>query len=136
MLSKLNYNIWERLEPAEEDLLQRSHSSGLSEILDEDPQRWITVNEEDAGLSEEHIVFRGFVNAKIGGKLQRIRTTGTPYLLLVSGKEGESEPIVTLINQTGSLCLSKDCKSLHTLHVLLTYCFHSFNCRRHINARR
>ena len=37
-----------------------------------------------------------------------MKTKGAPYMLLLSTKEGESEPKVTLCNQSGTLCLQRD----------------------------
>lgn len=95
---RINYNLWERCEPG---LVQ---SSGVV-----DPQRWIRIHAEDAGHSDEILMFRGFVNARIGHK-QRTKSTGAPYLLIVSGRIGDSEPTVTLCNQSGSLYLSRHCE--------------------------
>ena len=97
-----NYNIWELLQPEEETYAQEDLLPGLEN------GRWITVEPDDAGEEDEQVLFRTFVNAAIGGKRHRMRSKGAPYMLLLSTKEGESEPKVTLCNQSGTLCLTRD----------------------------
>ena len=97
-----NYNIWELLQPEEETYDQ----DDLLPCLENG--RWITVEQDDAGEEDEQVLFRTFVNAAIGGKRHRMRSKGAPYMLLLSTKEGESEPKVTLCNQSGTLCLTRD----------------------------
>ena len=100
-----NLDIWEVLQP-EENL------ENNSDFFDgQKNARWITVEPEDAGDEEEKVLFRTFVNAGIGGKKFRMRTKGAPYMLLLSTRDGESEPKVTICNQSGTLCLQRDCKS-------------------------
>lgn len=74
-----------------------------------DTARWIAVNQDDAGSETEKVLYRTFVNAGIGGKKFRMRTKGAPYLLLLATREGESEPKIILCNQSGTLCLQRDC---------------------------
>lgn len=73
--------------------------------------RWITVDQDDAGAEEEKVLYRTFVNAGIGGKKLRMRTKSAPYMLLLATREAESEPQIILCNQSGSLCLQRDCTS-------------------------
>ena len=97
-----NYNIWELLQPEEETYDQEDLLPALEN------GRWVTVEQDDAGEEDEQVLFRTFVNAAIGGKRHRMRSKGAPYMLLLSTKEGESEPKVTLCNQSGTLCLTRD----------------------------
>ena len=97
-----NYNIWELLQPEEETYDDEDLLPGLEN------GRWITVEQDDAGEEDEQVLFRTYVNAAIGGKRYRMRSKGAPYMLLLSTKEGESEPKVTLCNQSGTLCLTRD----------------------------
>lgn len=99
-----NLNVWEFLQPEEETYDQDDLLPGLEN------GRWITVDQADAGEEDEKVLFRTFVNAEIGGKRFRLRKKGAPYMLLLSTKEGESEPKVTICNQSGTLCLQRDCK--------------------------
>ena len=101
-LLRQNYDIWEVLQPEEETYDQEDLLPGLEN------GRWVTVEQDDAGEEDEQVLFRTFVNAAIGGKRQRIKSKGAPYMLLLSTKEGESEPKVTLCNQSGTLCLTRD----------------------------
>lgn len=73
--------------------------------------RWITLEQEDAGDESEKVLFRTFVNAAIGSRRVRFKSKGAPYMLILSTKDGESEPRVTLCNQSGTLCLTRACKS-------------------------
>ena len=100
-LLEQNYNIWELLQPEEE-------SYNDNALLGLENGRWITVEQDDAGDETERVLFRTFVNAAIGRKTHRMRSKGAPYLLLLSIKEGESEPKATLCNQSGTLCLTRD----------------------------
>ena len=100
-LLQQNSDIWERLQPEEE-------SYNDDALLGLENGRWITVEQDDAGDETEQVLFRTFVNAAVGRKTHRMRSKGAPYLLLLSIKEGESEPKVTFCNQSGTLCLTKD----------------------------
>ena len=97
-----NYNIWEFLQPEEETFDDDDLLPGLEN------DRWIAVEQNDAGEEDETVIFRTFVNAAIGGKRSRVRSKGAPYMLLLSTKEGESEPKVTICNQSGTLGLTRD----------------------------
>ena len=97
-----NINIWELLQP-EEDIFDEN---GLQPELDN--QRWITVEREDAGEEGETVLYRSFVNAAIGSKRCRIKSRGAPYLLLLSTKDGESQPKVTICNQIGTISFTRD----------------------------
>ncbi|KAL8987411.1 MAG: hypothetical protein Q9169_008702, partial [Polycauliona sp. 2 TL-2023] len=96
-----NINIWELLQPEEEtfddDLLPGS-----------DNQRWVTVEKDDAGAEDETVLHRTFVNAAIGSKKYRIKSRGAPYMLVLSTKDGESQPKVTICNQSGTISLTRD----------------------------
>lgn len=99
-----NLAIWEPLQPEEASGHLSEFSFGLENA------RWIAVDQDDAGSEDERVLYRTFVNAGIGGKKLRIRTKGAPYMLLLATKEGESEPRIILCNQSGTLCLQRDCK--------------------------
>jgi hypothetical protein len=82
-----------------------------------EPGRWITCDTEDAGAEDERVLFRAFVNAAIGVRALRVRSKGAPYICVLWTKSGESEPKITLCNQSGcyseaiscSGCLRADC---------------------------
>ncbi|KAI9846413.1 MAG: hypothetical protein M1837_004004 [Sclerophora amabilis] len=101
-LLRQNLNIWELLQPEEESFEDENLMPGLEN------GRWITVEHEDAGEEDEHVLLRTFVNAEIGSKALRIKSRGAPYLLLLSVKEGESEPKVTITNQSGTFGMTRN----------------------------
>lgn len=102
---KQNCDIWEHLQPEEEKFDDDDFLLGMEN------GRWITVEQEDAGDESEQVLFRTFVNAAIGSRRVRFKSKGAPYMLILSTKEGESEPRVTLCNQSGTLSLTRACES-------------------------
>lgn len=101
--SAQDLNIWEPVQPEEA-------SESSLDFFGLENARWVAVNQEDSGSEEERVLCRIFVNAGIGSKKFRIRSRGAPYMLLLATKDGESEPKIILCNQSGSLCLQRDCK--------------------------
>lgn len=87
-----------------------------------DHARWITVEDADAGLEAEgeHVLFRTFVNAAIGSAECRNRSMGAPYLLVLWGKDGESECKASICNQTGVVHLSRNLTGRDLLGVDIT----------------
>lgn len=75
-----------------------------------DDGRWITVEIDDAGEEDEKVLFRTFVNARIGSRRYRTRSKGAPYMLLLYTKKGESEIQVTMSSQSGNCGLNMSCK--------------------------
>lgn len=107
-MSAQDLDIWEPVQPEEA-------SQSSLDFFGFENARWVAVNQEDSGSEEERVLYRIFVNAGIGSKKFRIRTRGAPYMLLLATKDGESEPKIILCNQSGSLCLQRDCK-LHVFY--------------------
>lgn len=105
---KQNCDLWEHLQPEEEKFDDENFLLGMEN------GRWITLEQDDAGDESEKVLFRTFVNAAIGSRKVRSKSKGAPYLLILSTKDGESEPVVTLCNQSGTLCLTRVCKSHHS----------------------
>ena len=103
-LKHLECHVFEHEQPEEENQESDDLVFGL------DNSRWITVEQDDAGDYQEDVLFRTFVDAAIGGKTQRVRSRGAPYLLMLYSKEGESEMKVVLCNQKSTLCLSRNCE--------------------------
>ncbi|KAF8244449.1 hypothetical protein K440DRAFT_663480, partial [Wilcoxina mikolae CBS 423.85] len=99
-----NLRIWEQLQPMEEAF--ETQDIDLNPSLD--PGRWITCDAKDAGAEDERVLFRAFVNAAIGVRALRVRSRGAPYICVLWTKGGESEPKITLCNQSGSLNLCRD----------------------------
>ena len=79
-----NINIWELLQPEEEMFEEEDFLPG------QDNQRWITVDQADAGDEDETVLCRIFVNAAIGRKKYHIKIQGAPYMLSLSTKDDES----------------------------------------------
>ncbi|RAK77588.1 uncharacterized protein BO72DRAFT_428314 [Aspergillus fijiensis CBS 313.89] len=96
-----NQEILETIQPEES-------TGNINPILGLGDVRYTTVEIEDAGNEDEQVFFRTFVNAGIGSKKLRMRTKGAPYMLLLSTKEGHSEPKITICNQMGTFCLQRD----------------------------
>lgn len=104
-ISLHNLDIWESVQPDE------SCYNNEESLLSLENVRYITVELEDAGAEDECVILRAFVNAGIGGKKLRMRTKTAPYMLLLSTVQGESEPKITICNQSGTLCLQRDCET-------------------------
>ncbi|PLN80979.1 hypothetical protein BDW42DRAFT_169717 [Aspergillus taichungensis] len=97
-----NLDIWEPLQSGEAVENDGDSLLGLNNV------RWMTVEQEDAGDEEEKVILRTFVNAGIGSKKLRMRKKGAPYMLLLTTREGESEPKIAICNQSGTFCLQRD----------------------------
>lgn len=76
--------------------------------------RWIDVDQDNAGFETEKVVFRTFVNAQLGIKEHRSKSPTAPYLLLLWTTVGENDISLSLINQKGTLNLSRPL-SIHDL---------------------
>ncbi|KAL8775660.1 MAG: hypothetical protein Q9209_000156 [Squamulea sp. 1 TL-2023] len=70
-------------------------------------QRWITIDKDHGGFPEEHILFRSFVNAQVGQRHERSKSSNAPYVILLWTKIGESEIMVSLCNQRDTMNLSR-----------------------------
>ncbi|KAI4245369.1 MAG: hypothetical protein LQ352_006574 [Teloschistes flavicans] len=70
-------------------------------------QRWITIDKDHGGFPDERIHFRCFVNAQIGQRHERSKSSNAPYVILLWTKTGESEIAVSLCNQRDTLNLSR-----------------------------
>ncbi|KAL8691651.1 MAG: hypothetical protein Q9218_003172 [Villophora microphyllina] len=70
-------------------------------------QRWITIDKDHGGFPDEKILFRCFVNAQIGQRHERSKSSNAPYVILLWTKTGESEISVSLCNQRDTLNLSR-----------------------------
>ena len=109
-LTRHSLDIW-AIVPSVEDTFDDNVLPGLEN------GRWTTVELEDAGEEGEHVLYRTFVNAGVGPRSVRTKSRGAPYMLLLSIKAGESEPKVTLCNQSGTLALTRDCELPTIRHV-------------------
>ncbi|KAL8736061.1 MAG: hypothetical protein Q9181_002593 [Wetmoreana brouardii] len=70
-------------------------------------QRWITIDKDHGGFPDEKLLFRCFVNAQIGQRHERSKSSNAPYVILLWVKTGESEIAISLCNQRDTLNLSR-----------------------------
>ncbi|KAL8935897.1 MAG: hypothetical protein Q9211_004456 [Gyalolechia sp. 1 TL-2023] len=70
-------------------------------------QRWITIDKDHGGFADERVMFRCWVNAQIGQRHERSKSSNAPYVLLLWTQAGESEIFVSLCNQRDTLNLSR-----------------------------
>ncbi|KAB8346233.1 hypothetical protein FH972_023277 [Carpinus fangiana] len=95
----------ERIQPVEES---SAMPNGLDDL--DSPVRWITVDKDDGGRGQqEKVILRTFVNAQIGDKSIRRKSSAAPYMLVVWSQTGRSEIKVSIINQAGTVNL---CRSM------------------------
>ncbi|KAL9594835.1 MAG: hypothetical protein Q9219_006799 [cf. Caloplaca sp. 3 TL-2023] len=70
-------------------------------------QRWITIDKDHAGFADEKAIFRCWVNAQVGQRHERSKSSNAPYVVLLWTKAGESEIFVSLCNQRDTLNLCR-----------------------------
>lgn len=87
---------------------QRNAYDDVEPLPPRDHGLWITVEDDNAGEDNEKVLFRTFIDTTIGGKKRHVRSKGAPYMVILSAKHGESEPRVTLCNQSCSLGVTRD----------------------------
>lgn len=73
-----------------------------------DAQRWMEVDDDNAGFPHERIKFRTFVNAQLGSRNDRSKSSNAPYMLLLWTTANESDLLVSLCNQQGTVNLSRN----------------------------
>ncbi|EAW14338.1 uncharacterized protein ACLA_073740 [Aspergillus clavatus NRRL 1] len=92
----------------EQDLLEEFPSNNGTPFSSLERTHWVTVKLEDVGEEGEKALFRTFINATSTCKTTRRWTKDAPYMLLLSVKDGETEPRITICNQSGTLCLQRN----------------------------
>ncbi|KAL8968963.1 MAG: hypothetical protein Q9197_004590 [Variospora fuerteventurae] len=82
---------------------------GVPQAMDDltTAHRWITVDKDHGGFEHERFLFRCWVNAQIGQRDERSKSSNAPYVIILWTKLGESEIFVSLINQKDTLNLSR-----------------------------
>ena len=102
------------IQPIEEQI-------SIPEALDSlnNPHRWLTPDQINAGDEKETCLLRTFVNAQLGPKHLRIKSQTAPYMFLLWSEDGKSEIHMSLFNQTATVNLTRivtadDCKLLLT----------------------
>ena len=69
--------------------------------------RWMEIDQDNAGLLHERVKYRTFVNAQIGSRNDRLKSSSAPYMLLLWTTAEESDLMVSLCNQRGTVNLSR-----------------------------
>ncbi|KAH0608349.1 uncharacterized protein H6S33_001483 [Morchella sextelata] len=98
-LDPASFAIWERIAHEELDT-----GSIFEHALDS--HRWITIKDEHAGSDNEEVLYRSFVQAQIGCRAMRLLVEDTDYLLVLVVPSEQTEPIMVLSNQAGTMNLS------------------------------
>ncbi|KAI9652018.1 MAG: hypothetical protein M1831_007259 [Alyxoria varia] len=81
------------------------------DTFDEDgPDRWLKVHQADFAVDGDRIIFRTFVDGKIGEPSKSRKSVTAPYLLIMWCNRASSEISVSLLNLAGSVNL---CSSLN-----------------------
>lgn len=76
----------------------------------DDPEsalRWFEIDQDNAGLPHEKVLFRTFVNAQLGCKPGRSKSPSAPYMLLLWTAADVCDLFVSLCNHRGSVNLSR-----------------------------
>lgn len=69
--------------------------------------RWFEIDQDNAGMQNEKVLFRTFVNAQLGSRSGRSKSPSAPYMLLVWTAADECDIFVSLCNHRGSVNLSR-----------------------------
>ncbi|KAI4113435.1 MAG: hypothetical protein LQ345_005585 [Seirophora villosa] len=82
---------------------------GVPQAMDDltTAHRWITIDKDHGGFEHEKVMFRCWVNAQIGQRDERSKSSNAPYMIILWTKAGESEIFVSLVNQKDTLNLSR-----------------------------
>ena len=71
------------------------------------PHRWFNTDQDNAGTSQERVMFRTYVNAQLGDRELRSKSSNAPYMLLTWTAAHESDIMISLCNHRGTLNLSR-----------------------------
>ncbi|CAD6566113.1 MAG: hypothetical protein ASARMPREDX12_007549 [Alectoria sarmentosa] len=69
--------------------------------------RWFEIDQDNAGMQREKVLFRTFVNAQLGSRYDRSKSSSAPYMLLVWTAADECDMFVSLCNHRASVNLSR-----------------------------
>lgn len=70
--------------------------------------RWLEVDQDNAGSEGERVQFRTFVNAQLGSRTDRSKSSTAPYMLLLWTKADECDLLISLCNHRGTVNLSRE----------------------------
>ena len=86
------------------------HPQNMPQGLDElrySPFRFMVVDIQHACHPSERVIYRKFINAQFGTHGFPTRSLTAPYILLLSCRDGSSDLLISLINQHGTINLSR-----------------------------
>ena len=69
--------------------------------------RWFEIDQDNAGMQQEKVLFRTFVNAQLGSSYFRSKSPSAPYMLLLWTAADDYDISISLCNQQGSVNLSR-----------------------------
>jgi len=69
--------------------------------------RWFEIDQDNAGADTERVMYRTFVNAQLGTRAERSKSSSAPYMLLLWTTADESDLLLTLCNHRGTVNLSR-----------------------------
>ncbi|KAF6225589.1 hypothetical protein HO133_009589 [Letharia lupina] len=69
--------------------------------------RWFEIDQDNAGMQHEKVLFRTFANAQLGSRYDRSKSPSAPYMLLVWTAADDCDIFVSLCNHRGSVNLSR-----------------------------
>ena len=69
--------------------------------------RWFEIDQDNAGVQHEKVLFRTFVNAQLGKRSNRSKSPSAPYMLLLWTAADSSDMFISLCNHRGSVNLSR-----------------------------
>ena len=70
--------------------------------------RWLEVDQDNAGSEGERVQVRTFVNAQLGSRTDRSKSSSAPYMLLLWTKADECDLLISLCNHRGTVNLSRE----------------------------
>ena len=70
--------------------------------------RWLEVDQDNAGSEGEKVQVRTFVNAQLGSRTNRSKSSTAPYMLLLWTKADECDLLISLCNHRGTVNLSRE----------------------------
>jgi len=70
-------------------------------------ERWFEIDQDNAGADTEKVMYRTFVNAQLGTRAERSKSSSAPYMLLLWTTADESDLLITLCNHRGTVNLSR-----------------------------
>ena len=69
--------------------------------------RWFEIDQDNAGMQHEKVLFRTFVNAQLGKRRNRSKSPSAPYMLLLWTAADSCDMFISLCNHRGSVNLSR-----------------------------